>query len=250
MRSVPYRDSNVLLDILTGNRGLITCSVLHARSKNSPFKIVTENFVFAEFELFYYRERYRLQNAELIDAYTPLREDITRLTCMAHIAELVLDVVRHQPEAAGVYSFWAYASYKITHSADPILITYLAQLKFLADQGFAPWVFDCLICHRPFNQRVGGRFYFEKGGAVCADSDCQKNIGESKIMLLKKDTLLSLSQLIQLPHEKCFNIEIKPECREEIIRFSGEYLSYIMGKAYPKLDLLISLEKFEKGYYE
>ncbi|HZJ68683.1 MAG TPA: DNA repair protein RecO, partial [Candidatus Eisenbacteria bacterium] len=237
------------LKILTPELGLITCSAQGAKRRNSPLKIATNNFVFAEYELFYYRDRYRLQSADVIDSYKPLMEDINRLTCTAHLAELVLDVLRHQAKASNAYSFWAYASYKIAKDPDPVLMTYLGQLKFLAEQGFSPWINDCLICHDSFGKK-GGRFYFSEGGAICEKTSCRKSVPSSLIMDLQEKTLITLSYLLTLPHEKCFNIDIAKSIRQELMNFSEKYLNFVMEKDYQKISLIKSLEKFEKGIYE
>lgn len=246
LQSIPYRDSNLLLKILTADQGLITCSAPGAKRRNAPLKMVTSPFVFAEFDLFYNRNRYKLQGGNLIDGYLPLMEDVTRLTCLAHLAELVLDVLNQEAKADRAYLFWAYASYQITKDPDPFLIVHLAQLKFLADQGFAPWLDNCLICHDPFSG-AGGRFYFSQGGAVCPKPACRHGLGDSQVMDLSLTSLHLLSYLLHLSHEKCFNIRVPDENRQEVINFSARYLSFVMEKDYGKLKLLKSLEKYAKG---
>ncbi len=249
MQNISYRDANVLLKILTADYGLITCSVKDAKRKNSPFKIAVTPFVFAEYEFFYYKNRYQLQAADIIDRYAPLAEDLTRLTCISHLAELVLDILRHQNQLKEIYPFWAYASYQITHGPDPVLLTHLAQLKLLSDQGFSPWIHSCLICNRPIDLQ-GNRFYFAKGGIICQRNECRQHIGSSSIMDLQYKTLKTLDYLLQLSYAKCFNIPVTEEVRDEIITFSKRYTTFVMEKEYQKLDMIRSLEKFEKGIYE
>lgn len=249
LQVIAYRDSSLLLKILTPKQGLITCTAQGAKRKSSALKVAASNFVFAEYELFFYRGRYRIQSADVIDTYKPLMTDIKRLTCTSHLAELVLDILRHQPKAKNAYSFWAYASYKISNDPDPILMTYLAQLKFLANQGFSPWLDNCLVCHESFSPK-GARFYFSEGGAICGKTSCRRNIHSSLIMDLSFETLLALSHLLYLPEEKSFNIEISANIRQEVISFSERFLNFVMEKNYNKIDLIKSLENFEKGIYQ
>ncbi|HHT25110.1 MAG TPA: DNA repair protein RecO [Clostridiaceae bacterium] len=246
IQSIAYRDSNRLLKLLTPEHGLITCSAQGAKSRKSTLRVASNPFVFAEFELFYYRERYRVQAASIIDAYLPLMEDIKRLTCVSHLAELVLDVLRDNAKGKTSYPFWAYASYKITTDSDPILMTNLAQLKYLSEQGFAPWINNCLICGKEFSAQ-GARFYFAEGGAICEQISCRKNIGSSSIMDLSLGSLAALSYLIHNPYEKCFNMQLSEQIRQEIINFSERYLTFVMEKSYQKLDMIKSLENFEQG---
>lgn len=247
LQSIAYRDSNILLKILTPEHGLLTCSAQGARSKRSNLKIATNPFVFAEYELFHYRERYRIQSANVIDAYLPLMEDIKRLTCVSHLAELVLDVLRHNPQGQTSYPFWAFASYKISADPDPVLITGLAQIKYLSEQGFAPWVDNCLICGKSFSD-LGARFYFAESGVICEERACRKSVGSSSIMDLSIGALAALSFLIRNPYEKCYNFKLSKEVSIEIINFSERYLTYVMEKDYQKLAILKSLESFEVSY--
>ncbi|NLM19609.1 MAG: DNA repair protein RecO [Clostridiaceae bacterium] len=246
IQSIAYRDSNRLLKLLTPEHGLITCSAQGAKSKKSTLRIASNPFVFAEYELFYYRERYRVQAASIIDAYLPLMEDIKRLTCVSHLAELVLDVLHDNCKGKTSYLFWAYASYKITTDPDPILMTNLAQLKYLSEQGFAPWIENCLICGKEFSDQ-GARFYFSKCGAICEQDSCRKNIGPSSIIDLSLSALVTLMFLIHNPYEKCFNLQLSSRVRQEIINFSERYLTFVMEKSYQKLNIIKSLEDFERG---
>ncbi|HHU53297.1 MAG TPA: DNA repair protein RecO [Clostridiaceae bacterium] len=246
IQSIGYRDSNRLLKILTPEHGLITCSALGAKSKKSTLQVVSNPFVFAEYELFYYRERYRVQSASIIDAYLPLMEDIKRLTCVSHLAELVLDILRDNAKSKNSYQFWAYASYKITTDPDPVLITHLAQIKYLSEQGFAPWIDNCLICGNEFSEK-GARFYFAEYGAICERDSCRNNVGSSSVIDLSHSSLLTLMYLIHNPYEKCFNMRLTEHVRQEIINYSERYLTYIMEKNYQKLDMIKSLENFEQG---
>lgn len=249
LQNIPYKDSNVLLKILTADHGLITCSVRNAKRKNSPFKMVITPFVFAEYELFYYKNRYQLQSAEVIDRFAPLTEDLVRLTCISHLAEITLDILRHHSEVKEIYPFWAYASYQITNHKDPVLMTHLAQIKLLSEQGFSPWVHSCVICNQPINPPAE-RFFFEQGGVICQNNTCRSHVGASGIMDLQFDSLKALSYLLQLSYEKCFNIAIDSRIREEIMIFSKRFTTFVMEKEYKKLDMIISLGKFEKGIYD
>ncbi|MGI6580087.1 MAG: DNA repair protein RecO [Saccharofermentanales bacterium] len=248
IQSIAYRDSNRLLKILTPEHGLITCSAQGAKSKNSTLRIASNPFVFAEFDLFYYRERYRVQAASIIDAFLPLMEDIKRLTCISHLAELVLDVLRDNSAGKTSYPFWAYASYKISTDPDPVLMTNLAQLKYLSEQGFAPWVDNCLICGKEFTEQ-GSRFYFAEGGAICEQNSCRRNIGSSAIMDLSLGSIAALIYLIRNSYQKCFNMQLSEQIRQEIINFSERYLNFVMEKGYKKLDMIKSLENFERGIF-
>ena len=187
-----------------------------------------------------------MQSASIIDAYLPLMEDIKRLTCISHLAELVLDVLRENSGGKTSYPFWAYASYKITNDPDPVLATHLAQLKYLSDQGFAPWIDNCLVCGKEFSKQ-GARFYFAKYAAICEKNSCRKKIGSSSIIDLSLGSLAALRFLIHNPYKKCFNMKLSEQIRQEIINFSERYLTFVMEKSYKKLDIINSLENFEQG---
>lgn len=249
LRIIPYRDNDVILDILTSEYGLITCSARNIRRKNGSLQQNISPFIFAEFELFYYRDRYQLNSSEIIEHFSPLAEDIQRLTCLSHLSELVMDILRYQPKATKIYAFWAYASYSIVYQEDPILKTYLAQLKFVTDQGFSPWIENCLICHDLIQTEIF-HFYLNKGGILCDKPSCRKHGVDSSIVLLHQANISAIFYLINLPYEKCFNIKIELELRDEFILFSKRYVNTVMEKEYKKLDMLTTMEKFEKGIYE
>ncbi|NLJ95062.1 MAG: DNA repair protein RecO [Clostridiaceae bacterium] len=249
LRIVNYRENNLILDILTADYGLITCSYSGRKSKNNSLRRSISPFIFAEFKLFYYRNRYSLNSLDIIESFSPLMEDLERLTCLSHLSELVMDILRHQPKASNVYPFWAYSSYCIVYQKDPILTTHLSQLKFISDQGFSPWIEDCLICHKPIKTNIVN-FYLNRGGVICDAPACRKHTAESSIVLLHRTNIDLISYLLKLPYEKCFNLDVEHHLRAELLAFSKRYVNTVMEKEYKKLDILSTMEKFEKGIYE
>ena len=242
LSSIPYGENNRLIRILTPDRGILLCSARGAARMKSPLRSVTDPFVFAEFELFHYRERFHVNSGQGIAWFLNLREDIDRLTCAAHLAEVFLDGLKDSEPIPAAYELWAYTAHRLGESADPLLDVHIAQLRFLAEIGFRPAVTACKHCGREDGPMY---FSFRDGAVFCADGDCKRQIGEGEILPLSEGAIAAVDYVTAVKPERLFHLELSRSVRHELIAFSERYLTYIMEKQYRRLQLLKDLDAFQ-----
>jgi len=109
LREVAIGEADRLVEILTATHGLVTAMARGSRRVRSPLLSATQIFALSDFTLFSYKGRYTIDSAELVEPFLRLREDLDRLICAAHLAEVFHDLVRDDLADDQMYILWAYA---------------------------------------------------------------------------------------------------------------------------------------------
>ena len=241
IREVPVGEADRIINILTADLGLISVSVRGARRAKSQLLLSTQVFSLSEFELFASKGHYAVNSAELIEPFLALHQDMTRLVCASHLAEVLLDSMRDDVAQPDLYRLWAFALQALQSQADPLLLVHVAQLRLLADIGFAPCLDACVVCGR----QVAGKAAFSCSscGVVCGLPSCRLQARE--VLALSDGVLNALRYCVQAPLSKLFNFKASPEVRQALILIISQYLTHQMEKSYTRLRMLEGLADME-----
>jgi DNA repair protein RecO (recombination protein O) len=237
LRTVRLGEADRLLSILTAERGLVTAVARGAERVRSPMLAATQIFALSDFTAFAHKGRLTIDSAELAEPFLKLREDLDRLVCAAHLAEVFLDLARDDLTGPELYSLWAYSCQAVQSQADPFLVTHAAQIRALAVSGFAPRLDRCLICH----QEPAGDSWFDLAarGLLCAADYLPAPDREAS--KLSPAARSCLNYILQSPMERLFAFRLNETVRQEVCQFADRYLTLTMEKAYTRLALLQDL---------
>ena len=242
IRVVPVGESDRIISLLTEDHGLISVSVRGARRTRSPHLVTTQVFAFSLFELFYNKGHYSINASELIESFSALQQDMDRLVCASHLAEVLLDSLRDDLAQPGVYRLWAYALQAVGSRPDPLLSVHVAQLRLLMEIGFAPRLDACVFCGRLLETMNPAAQFFSvtAGGLICDQPSCLSRVADRRPVPPGGLACLRHVQKSALP--RLFSFTLAPDVRNFFIELSAAYLSHQMEKAYTRLDMLRQLQ--------
>jgi DNA repair protein RecO (recombination protein O) len=236
LREVSLGEADRLLDILTADRGLVTAYARGARRAKSPLIGATQIFSLADFTVFAYKGRLSIDHADLIESFQKLRDDLDRLVCAAHLAEVLHDLVRDDLSGVEIYTLWAYACHNLQAHPDPFLVAHVAQLRALSLSGFLPNLSTCQICGHSIIESAW--FDFEARSLVCLADGTRIAGTAGRLEPVSAAAIACLRYIQSSPDEKLFAFRLTASVRQEICRFSSQYLTVTMEKAYQKLAML------------
>lgn len=241
VRVVPVGESDRIISLLTEDHGLISVSVRGARRTRSPHLLTTQIFSFSAFELFYNKGHYSINASELIEPFSALQQDLDRLVCASHLAEVLIDCLRDDLAQPGVYRLWAYSMQAVSRQPDPLLTVHVAQLRLLMEIGFAPRLDSCVFCGNPGELTADEALHFSiaAGGLICGRPACQNRAADCQAM--PPGGLACLRHIRQADMPRLFAFTLTPEVRRFVIDLSSRYLSHQMEKAYTRLDMIRNL---------
>jgi len=88
-----------------------------------------------------------VREAEGVNAFLPLREDLERLSCTLCIAELVDQFIPVSQEERGLFQLILSASNNLCHCLTPEAILHYFKLHLLGYVGYKPELQHCVVCH-------------------------------------------------------------------------------------------------------
>ena len=87
LREVELGEADKLIDIMTREQGVLTARAKGVRRAKSPLKSACQLLTYSEFTLFEYRGKHTVQEAEPIEQFRPLRDDIELLALGSYFAQ-------------------------------------------------------------------------------------------------------------------------------------------------------------------
>ena len=134
-RSVEYKESDLILTVLTDGEGKLTVTARGARRHGSPFAAASQVLCCSRMVLSEYRERLTLKEAEVLESFPALREDLLSVSLACYIADLAQTLA---PEG-DVFHLTVSALLALCgKKRPPALVKAAFEMRALCDGGFDP----------------------------------------------------------------------------------------------------------------
>ncbi|MDR0292593.1 MAG: DNA repair protein RecO [Oscillospiraceae bacterium] len=134
-RAVEYKESDLILTVLTDGEGKLTVTARGARRHASPHAAASQVLCCSRMVLNEYRERLTLKEAEILEAFPALREDLSRMALACYIADLAQTLA---PEGDIFHLTVAALLALCGAKHPPALVKAAFEMRALCDAGFDP----------------------------------------------------------------------------------------------------------------
>ena len=180
IRTVDYRDNDRILTLFTAEQGRVDAKARNCRKATSPLLACTQPFTYGEYQLFYHKNKYIVDQGEVLESFYPLREDVGRFAAASLCAALCLEGVQAEESSEAIFSL-------LYHTLS--FLTY-------GENDFRPAITHCAVCGRDLREDPLIRFLPDRGGAVCmACSPVGRRIGKTALEAMRRMLLLDDDQL-------------------------------------------------------
>ncbi len=202
---------------LAGHLELLThCQVMLAQGRN--LDIVTQ--------------------AQTIESYLPLREDLQRVGGGVYLAELVDGFTEGGVENQALFGLLRFGLGLMATEAKIELAMRYFEVRLLQNLGYSPELYRCLSCQRSLEPGVN--FFSASGGGVlcpaCADT-------EAVVRPLSLSALKVLRYMEREDWTAVRRLRWEPELAREMERLMREYLSYRLEREVKTLAFLDGLRR-------
>ena len=197
IRTVDYRDNDRILTLFTAEQGRVDAKARNCRKSTSPLLACTQPFIYGEYQLFFHKNKYVVDQGEVLESFYPLREDIAKFAAASLCTSLCLEGVQAGESSEDVFSLLYHTlSYLTYGDNDPGDLAACFLIRFLALAGFRPAITCCAVCGRDLREDPVIRFLPDRGGAVCAAcSPVGRRIGKTALEAMRRMLLLDDDQL-------------------------------------------------------
>lgn len=167
LRHSDFGEADRLLALYTRQRGKIRVLAKGARKIASRKAGHIEPFTHVKLQLALGREAFILTQADTVDAYLPLRDDLILTSQASYVIEL-LDRFTYEDdtENSTIFRLLTETLTRLASNTDPWLVLRYYEMRLLDQLGFRPQLFECVNCGREI--KAEDQFFsFRAGGAIC-----------------------------------------------------------------------------------
>ena len=217
--STPYRESSLIMQIFTKEYGLISVIGKGVKSLKSPLRALTLPYTYGYFYLYYKEGKMStLKDVDLIDPLLNIHEDITKISYVNYLADLVRQVYKESMDSH-LFSLFIDTILKINEGLNPAVLTNILEVKCLPMIGVGLSLDACIHCG---NQKEIVTIDGDRGGLIC--KNCYQN---ERIVPLEVLKLLRMFQYVDI--KKIKKLDIKKEYQQEIDSFLNRYYERYTG---------------------
>ena len=240
LREVELGEADKLIDILTREQGVLTARAKGVRRAKSPLKSACQLLTYSEFTLFEYRGKHTVQEAEPIEQFRPLRDDIELLALGSYFAQASAMISQADAPNPELLSLLLNALYALGMLRKPQLLVKAAfELRLACIAGFAPEVSACAEC----GAEAPDRFDLSQGTMTCAGC---RNGPDSGIRYPVSDAMRYAMQYIcWCDPKKLFSFQLGEEALRSLSSLTEAYLMTQLEHSFYTLDFYKSLLQYD-----
>jgi len=166
IRHSNFGETDRLLTIFTRELGKVRAIAKGVRKIRSRKAGHVEPFTRTNLQIARGRDLYILTQAEAVDVYTALREDLVLLVYAAYVIELTDRSTSDDEENRSIYNLLTRTLTRLDRGDDPNLATRYFEIRLLDYIGFRPQLFTCARCDTEI-QAEDQYFSAYQGGVIC-----------------------------------------------------------------------------------
>lgn len=214
-----------MMTVLADGLGVISVSCYGVRSRKSKTRI--RLFSCADFVLSKKGDIYRMEQMDLVDAFFPICEDITKLSLANYLSDLAKDAF--STADSDVLKMLLNTMYMISYKdTDLSLAKTVFEIKIAQFMGYEPQVTSCVNCGNTENIEA----FDMESGVKC--SSCKKATDYP----LMRGVYEALKFILQKEDAKIFSFSVSDEVKKELCKLSEKYIAQKTERNYKSLDYL------------
>jgi DNA repair protein RecO (recombination protein O) len=226
LRHSDYGEADRLLTLYTRQLGKTRALAKGARKIASRKAGHIEPFTHVKLQLAKGRDMLILTQADTVDAYQPLREDLILTSHASYVLEL-LDRFTYQDdtENSAIFRLLTETLSRLASKIDPWIVIRYYEMRLLDHLGFRPQLFECANCRREILAE-DQFFSFSAGGVICPR--CGQ--GLRNLNHLSVETLKYIRHFQRSSYADASRARPSPEVRVEAESLMQDYFTYLLER--------------------
>ncbi|MCC6148095.1 MAG: DNA repair protein RecO [Anaerolineaceae bacterium] len=223
LRHSDWGEADRLLVIFTREAGKLRVVAKGARKLKSRKAGHLEPFTCVTLMLARGRDFWIVTQADTVDAFLPLKDDLIRIGYAAYVVELLDRFTYEEGETPGLYRLLKDTLYRLMQEEDlpPVLRYY--ELRFLDLVGFRPDLVQCVGCGQKI-EAVDQFFSMLEGGVLCP----QCGLKAPHARPVSMPALKYLRHYQRSTYSEARNAGLPKDVRSEVEGLLHYYLTYLL----------------------
>lgn len=236
LRQTDYKDRDRLLTVLSRDYGKMTLKARGVRAKNSKLSSTCQLLTYGEFTLTDYQGYHVITEAEPMQMFFGLRNNLELLSLGSYFAQVVEVVSQEDSPDPALLSLILNALYALSQQSRPQKLVKAAfELRIACLAGYEPNLMGCPVCGDP----SPNRFNVSKGCLQC--KDCGGEVFDGIRMPVSLGTLAAMRYIVDCPAKRLFAFTLPEAALEELNAVTEAYLCTQFERGFYTLDFYKSL---------
>lgn len=218
VREKDYGDTSKIIDIFTKEYGIIGVMAKGAKGLKSKLRSVTTKLTYGVFSIYYKENKLSLlKEVEILNSFNEIRKDIVKIGCSSFLIDLAIQVYKQNNDIK-IYNILESSLKKINDNFDSLIITNIAELKYLDYLGVMLDLSGCVVCGNTNVITLSS----DRGGYLCKNCRISEPIISDKTMKL-------IRMYYYVDIDKIEKINISDQIKKEINNFLNSYYDRYTG---------------------
>lgn len=233
LRRKDFGEADRMLTLFTPERGKVRVVAKGIRKPRSRKAGHLELFTCSRLLLAHGRDMDIITQAETVDAYRPLREDLLRGAYAAYAVELLDKFTPDEQENAELYALLREMLGWVCASTDLALTARYYELQLLSLAGFQPELRQCVVG----GEKIVAEDQFfspEAGGVVCPR--CGE--GRPQVVPISLSALKLMRYFQANAYVKVLAVKVRPAVHAELERLLLVYITHLLERQLKSVEFL------------
>ncbi len=238
LRRSDFGEADRLLTLFSADRGKTRAIAKGARKPQSRKTGHVELYMRSKFLVAEGRDLDIVTQAELIEAYPRLREDLVRATYAGYAVELLDRFTVDDDPHRDIYDLLALALATLDETEELLLFARFYELRLLSLTGFQPRLFNCVSCGEAISEQ--DQFFSpDLGGLLCPAC----GPADPRAVPVTAVAVKVMRYLQTRPWDTVSQLHLRPAVLHEMERIHYDYLTHILERNLKSVDFLHRLRR-------
>lgn len=221
LKSSKYQETSKILSIYTKKLGKISVMAQGANRPKSRLIANTQPFSYNEYQFSQGRSFYYINQADMIDSFYDIRENVESMAYGFYILELVEKSVADEESNEKIFMLLVKTLGILADMKDKFLKLIVAfELKYVSFLGYRPYINRCVMCGNGESSTY--KFSNLEGGIICCDC-FTKDITARPI---SRELYNSMVKLLYVELDKLDELDIPDNTLDRLHEIIEDYILY------------------------
>lgn len=233
-----FGEADRLVTVFTPGRGKLRLLAKGVRKITSRKAGHIELFMLTDMLIARGRTWDIVSQAEIVEPYRALRDDLDKTGYAYYLAELVDRFTEEHDPNAPLFQLLALTLARLCQVEDVFIILRYFELHLLSLTGFQPQLHFCLACNEAL-EPAENYFHLADGGTLCPEHGRVRPNAEP----ISLPVLKVLRYLQTEPWENVAKLQLTPATRGQIERLLLAYITFTLERQLKSVDFLKRLQR-------
>ena len=238
LRRADFGEADRLLTVFTPERGKLKLLAKGARKTTSRKAGHVELFMLTDMLIAKGRTWDIISQAEIVEPYRVLREDLDKTSHAYYLAELIDRFMEEYDANRPLFELLVFTLARLNNADDPYMALRYFEMHLLSLTGYQPQLHFCIVSGEAL-EPVENYFHMAEGGMMSPEYGQQRPNAEPVPL-----AVLKVLRFLQTePWEKAARLQLTPATRQQVEKLLLDYLTFLLERRLKSVDFLRKLRR-------